>query len=394
MKADANHIHQVVDMMYAEFIKKEQKKNEKKTAGTKERTRNRSLRWIISASITALVLASIAIGVLFIVPLLHPAASSNESPSPNTPNAPPSTNPPNPPPSEPPVQVFPSIDQYLLVEFYYATRGKDWNAKYKASPSTSVCEWPGVKCDADCRVVSLQFVQGDLVGTIPDSIGKLNKLTTLRLRANKLSGTIPASIGNLTSLVELDLGLSEFTGSVPLEIFSLTSLKIFDIISNYNMSWTIPPQISNLKQLKRFNARLSGLHGTLPNEISQLTNLGWLSLGSNNLTGTVPSLANLNLNYLSLTRNHFTGPIPKLNEPAEHQPFSVDLDDNFFSGEVDLPLEIFNDKNYIGLANNKFTSVSPRLDNVTTIAKCFAAGNPFKCPIPEWLKIECQATCT
>ena len=84
MKADASQIHQVVDMMYAEFVKKEQK-SDKSPLVSSSRSHNRSLRWIIGASVSVLLLISIAVGVFIVMPLVHPALANT---LPDVPSAP------------------------------------------------------------------------------------------------------------------------------------------------------------------------------------------------------------------------------------------------------------------------------------------------------------------
>ncbi len=359
MKADASQIHQVVDKLYAEFIKKEQKKiNKSTTVNPKQHPRNHSLRWIIGTSLAVLLLVSVAIGVFFIVPLVRPAQNIHNLPeAPNTPLPGVSS-----PPQSTTPSAFSSIDQEVLVDLFYATGGsKYWGVT--ASPSMSVCDWLCVKCDENFRVVAIQLDKyQNLAGTIPYSIGKLDKLQILQLPyQNKISGTIPASIGNLTSLVKLHLIRSQLTGTVPLEIFSLVSLQTLEISDNANLSWTIPPQIGNLKNLKIFDAHVTGLHGTLPDEISKLTKLEGLSVGSNNLIGTVPSLAKTSVRRLKLENNHFTGPIPKLNEQLfienEKLELAVSIANNSFSGEFDLPIAP-KTMNYFDFTNNIFSSVS------------------------------------
>ncbi len=386
MKADASHIHKIVDMMYAEFIKKEQKKiNKSAMPNSQQHSRNHSLRWIIGTSLAVVLLISVAIGVFFIVPLVH---GNNSQPIPEGPS-----------PSATPSPALLSLDQDTLVEFYHATGGDNW--KNGASPLISVCKWPGVSCNEDLRVVSLVMDQNNLVGTIPDSIGSLSKLRTLIIASNYLNGTMPASIGNLTSLDKLCFRNTKFNGSVPLEIFSLPSLTSITIGSNYNMLWTIPPQIGNMKQLEEFNVYQSGLHGTIPNEISQLTNLTLLALQYGQLNGTVPNLERTSITKLSLNDNRLSGPVPKLNgnvilsRGQDPQSTGVVLMSNYFSGEFDLPSEFWRHIDMIDISNNKFTSVAPRYNstNMNTSA-CLAVVNPFKCPIPDWFKTNCKATCT
>ncbi len=401
MKADASQIHKIVDMMYAEFIKKDQKKHEKSSKARETVTRRTKLmRWIIGTSLTVLALISVAIAVAFIVPLTHstpesgtnhPSAPSQEPQSPSNPEQ----AIPDPPPLE-------SLDQDVILELYNATAGVKWQGK--VSLSQPVCEWLGVTCNTNLRVVKLELLDMNLQGTLPESIGKLDQLQYLRLSSSFLTGTIPAAIGNLSNLEALDLAFNQFTGTVPLEIFSLPSLKTLTLNYAYGLSWTIPPQISNLKYLESFSARASGLHGTLPNEISQLTNLKVLGLGQNQLTGTIPSLAQTNITQLSLLRNQFTGPVPKVNPfdnglPLETKSVVFDISSNSFTGEFHLPSQWLGSQAvdvFVSIVNNDFTSLSPELQerNMTSNwESCRAGGVPFRCPIPDWFRTSCRAKC-
>jgi hypothetical protein len=42
-----------------------------------------------------------------------------------------------------------------------------------------------------------------LTGTMPTELGKLTRISRLRLRTNGLEGTIPAQVGNMRDLAEL-----------------------------------------------------------------------------------------------------------------------------------------------------------------------------------------------
>ncbi len=400
-------------MLYAEFIKKDTKKNNKEVNSTTSKVhyRNRSMRWIIGTSIAVLVLVCFSIGVFFVAPFVHATPEADNPSNSSSPQQNPSSS-----PSSPTPIVFPSIDQEVLVEFYHATRGEGWRAT--ASPSTSVCEWAGVICDPDYRVFELDLDSANLYGTLPDSLGKLRNLKSLRVSSNALFGTIPASIGNLTNLVELVISLARFNGTVPLEIFSLPFLETLNVGGNPHLSWTIPPQIGNLKFLNTFVAPNSGLQGTVPNEISKLKRLTMLSLSNNNLTGTVPNLTNTRVAYLFLHGNQFTGTIPELTTSGmfsginlSHNQFSGSVEhlghlrtfardstillvNNSLSGEFYLPLSILPDVEHLDISHNNFTTLSPWWTNVTLRADCNASNNPWRCPIPDWFKNTCKATCT
>ena len=56
----------------------------------------------------------------------------------------------------------------------------------------------------------------DLTGTIPARLGRLKRLTGLRLGRNDLSGSVPPGIGNLDSLEVLGVSWnSTLTGPLP-----------------------------------------------------------------------------------------------------------------------------------------------------------------------------------
>jgi Leucine-rich repeat (LRR) protein len=415
VKADTKQIHRLIDMMYAEFITKDKKKNDRKSTSvaSKQQIRSRSLRWIIGTSLGVLLLVSLAVALVFLLPFMNGSNVDNPSnpSSPSTSRAPTS-------PSDSPVPFtgIPSVDQEALVELYYATHGPGWRSL--ASPSTSVCEWGGVVCDGNGRVFDIDMEHSNMWGTIPDSIGTLKYLRSLRLASNALSGTIPASIGNLTNLNELIIADAQFNGTVPVEIFSLPFLEKLLIGDNPNLSWTIPPQIGNLKRLQSFSARNTGLRGTIPDEISQLKKLKFLVLDSNNLTGTVPSLKSAPLliqlylydnqltgtipfipggyiGALDLSGNKFSGTVENLERarPFSTTPTEIGLAMNNLSGEFYLPKQIMENSDYIHINDNNFTSLSPKLANVTLLGGCRANNNPFRCPIPEWFRTGCQATC-
>jgi hypothetical protein len=291
-------------------------------------------------------------------------------------------------------------DQDIIEELYHAAEGGKWYNK--VSLSTPACNWPGVTCDKDLRVVGIRMEVNNMDGTLPDSIGQLTSLKVLQLGSNNLRGTIPATLGNLPNLTALILDSNKFTGSVPLEIFSLPSLEIFSLHYNTKLSWTMPPQIGSIKHLKKIDLHGSGLYGTLPNEISQLTNLTLLSLSRNKLNGTVPNLENTKITKLDLSYNRFTGPIPKLNEnvtfsEGESLVRQFAIRSNSFNGEFYVPILLLESASpflVLDIANNQLTSVSSKLENITsTRVDCAAEGNPFKCPVPEWFRTRCEIRC-
>ncbi|KAK8286644.1 hypothetical protein V6Z12_D07G003300 [Gossypium hirsutum] len=122
------------------------------------------------------------------------------------------------------VNSEPVQDKQALLTFLSMVKHENriqWNS------STSACDWVGVECDATRSFVfTLRLPGVGLVGSIPPkTIGLLNRLRVLSLRANRLSGTVPADFSNLTLLRSLYLQENQFTGSFPSSLTRLTRLQ-------------------------------------------------------------------------------------------------------------------------------------------------------------------------
>ena len=75
----------------------------------------------------------------------------------------------------------------------------------------------------------------NLVGTIPDELGKLTSLTKLNLGENKLSGTIPSSLNTLTNLTYVQLNDNMLEGTIPQDLWNnMTELKVVNLHGSGN----------------------------------------------------------------------------------------------------------------------------------------------------------------
>jgi len=95
-------------------------------------------------------------------------------------------------------------------------------------------------------------------------------------------------------LKQLDVSNCSFSGSIPWKLFHLPSLEVLDMSSN-NLGFELPQNLGFFSSFEIF-----------------VTNLSFLSLHSNNITGSIPfSIQNLReLTTLDLSMNRFTGTIP------------------------------------------------------------------------------------
>uniref|UniRef100_A0A6N2LZM5 Leucine-rich repeat-containing N-terminal plant-type domain-containing protein n=1 Tax=Salix viminalis TaxID=40686 RepID=A0A6N2LZM5_SALVM len=174
-------------------------------------------------------------------------------------------------------------DKQALLDFAAVVphlRKLNWN------PASLVCKsWVGVSCNSnDTRVVELRLPGVGLVGHVPpNTLGKLDALTTLSLRSNALEGDLPSDITSLPSLQNLFLQHNNFSGGIPISFSS--KLNVLDLSFN---SFT----------------------GNIPQTIANLTQLTGLNLQNNTLSGPIPDLNHTRIKHLNLSYNHLNGSIP------------------------------------------------------------------------------------
>jgi Leucine-rich repeat (LRR) protein len=166
------------------------------------------------------------------------------------------------------------------------------------------------------QIPSLSMVdvsQSRLTGTIPSSIGTLNKLTHLMMMDSKMNLTnIPSEIGLLTNLFEFQGSSSEADGgSLPTELGNLRLIRTL-VIRGSTFTGTIPTEIGLLTNCDTLILVGGQLVGNIPSEIGLLTQLSTLVVFNNELTGTLPTeLGNIKgLVELSLSYNNLYGTIP------------------------------------------------------------------------------------
>ena len=98
------------------------------------------------------------------------------------------------------------------------------------SSTSAMASWDGITLGTGFNIPTMgttqsetgSIVQGlslsnkSLTGTIPEELGNLYGLTTLKLNNNSLTGTIPETLEELTDLTELKLAGNTLTGYIPL----------------------------------------------------------------------------------------------------------------------------------------------------------------------------------
>jgi Leucine-rich repeat (LRR) protein len=216
-------------------------------------------------------------------------------------------------------------------------------------------------------------------------------------------------LNEATNLRVLKMDNTAFNGrQIPTELYSLTALEFLDI-AQCGFTGTLSPSIENLSNLKAFVASHNDLSGLIPDSIASLTVLRNLLLSENNffgplapleslvsleglylsareratsgMSGTLPAFSNFpNLRNLDLGSNSLTGEIPSNFLDSVENPSGVIrilLDSNLLTGSIPSELGIYERFN-IDLANNKIEGIGDGLCDETLWMN--GAVGKFSCP--------------
>ena len=128
----------------------------------------------------------------------------------------------------------------------------DWSA------GTAIADWTGITVASD-RVSALSLTNQGLNGMIPNTLGNLSELASLRLNStsvlpneNNLSGPIPMQLGGLSKLGHLLLEGNSLSGPIPSQLGDISTLATLTLDGN-NLTGTIPESLGKLTNLVLLN---------------------------------------------------------------------------------------------------------------------------------------------
>ncbi len=311
--------------------------------------------------------------------------------------------------------------------------GQPWNF---TNPNVNPCNslWGFILCNSRCRVKSLRFITvSGMIGSIPDvfrelpyiqdltiaqnpriggpippSIGSLINLQSLNLANNLFEGSLPATLGNLQRLQRLDLreiglvgpfvpslwsvssmeslqiGNNLFTGTIPPSVSNMVNLTLFDI-SNNRFYGTLVPSMGDWQKLVQFDANHNSLTGSLSSFICNWKNITSFNVGSNRLRGTIPSCIGnwTQIQSIFIGANLFTGELPSIDYGIFTKIKGFDCDTNRLGGR--LPPEFYNmtSINNLVLARNQFSGTIDRsISNLQNLVFFDIAKNNFTGSFP------------
>ncbi|WOK97086.1 putative LRR receptor-like serine/threonine-protein kinase [Canna indica] len=147
----------------------------------------------------------------------------------------------------------------------------------------------------------------NFTGKVPD-FSRTN-LTTLRMQGNNFEGPIPSGYSSMINITDLRIGDIQKGSSSLSFISNLTSLTIL-ILRNCMISDTIPPDFSQYTRLQKLDLSFNNITGQLPQSLFSLSSLGYLFLGNNSLSGTLPANKSESLLNIDLSYNQLGGSFP------------------------------------------------------------------------------------
>ncbi|XP_042452063.1 plant intracellular Ras-group-related LRR protein 5-like isoform X2 [Zingiber officinale] len=149
------------------------------------------------------------------------------------------------------------------------------------------------------RVIDLQGKLMDQIEWLPNSLGKLQEATELKISENRIMA-LPTSIGSLKCVTKLDIHSNQLI-NLPESFGELSNLIDLDL--HANRLKTLPSTFGNLTNLVNLDLSSNQFY-VLPHTIGNLTNLRWLNIETNELEelpytiGSCTALIELSFNEL------------------------------------------------------------------------------------------------
>ncbi|MDE2974882.1 MAG: Ig-like domain-containing protein [Gemmatimonadota bacterium] len=204
------------------------------------------------------------------------------------------------------------LHRRLLLRFFEAMGGSEWNNSQNWGTDTPIGTWHGVTTDAAGKVTRLELRDNNLTDSLPAEIGMLETLAVLYLDGNSIAGPIPPELGNLRSMRAIILWRNQLTGEIPPELGKLENLWQL-ILRDNRLTGEIPPELGKLKMMDQMDLSDNQLTGSIPPELGNMEYLEDVYFDNNQLTGSIPpefgNLENLYLLYVH-DNEGMSGPLP------------------------------------------------------------------------------------
>jgi hypothetical protein len=156
----------------------------------------------------------------------------------------------------------------LFVHSTYQKPPSIWNRAFAADNNLSGSLPHEIIALSHIKLLSLPL-NDNLIGPLPEQIGKMSLLDDLRLFDVALTGSLPDSFGSLNQLTYLAIQRSGLGGTLPASIGGLTALQTL-LMEENNFSGALPTEVGKLKSLVRWYGSSNDFEGAVPSEVGGL----------------------------------------------------------------------------------------------------------------------------
>lgn len=276
-------------------------------------------------------------------------------------------------------------EKSILLQFKANVSNDPLNVLSSWVPTADPCQnYTGITCDSALNVVKIVLWNCSLSGVLSPALSGLKSLRTLALFGNRFTGNIPLEYGELKTLWKLNLSSNALSGPIPEFLGQLGNLRFLDLSKN-DFSWEIPPKLfANCSKIKFLSLSSNNLTGSVPDSVVNCSNLIGFDVSYNVLSGNIPSqVCKLpNLAFLSLRRNVFAGNVEGKLSDCSRLEF-LDISSNMFDGQA--PFDRFGLVNmtYFNVSHNVFQGEIPAIRACSKRMQHFdASWNNFNGVIP------------
>lgn len=141
------------------------------------------------------------------------------------------------------------VEREALMAFYNAMDGDNWKDNTNWCSDRPIGEWYGIGTDQNGLVASLDLRENNLSGSLHEAVPYLYDLSSiwnLSLPTNDIVGFIPEDIGKMSSLVLFDIQDNDVQGSIPASFADIKGLQYLWLYAN-GLSGDVPEEIQEME---------------------------------------------------------------------------------------------------------------------------------------------------
>ena len=143
-------------------------------------------------------------------------------------------------------------EREALIAFYNAMDGNNWKDNTNWCSERPVSEWYGIMTNQDGLVTWINLGENNLSGFLHEAVpylyGLIN-LWNLSLPGNNIIGHIPEDIGRLSGLILFDIQNNDVKGSIPASFADIKGLEYLWLYAN-GLSGDVPQEIQEMELWK------------------------------------------------------------------------------------------------------------------------------------------------